>query len=169
MNYIKNHISTVVTQDYLIKYQLQNIEDLPSLKKVSLAIKFPKTSPKVALILLEILSNQKAYNTQSKTNSLNLNLRKGDLVGCKVVLRKKAAFEFFQRFVFEILPYLKNKKYLTKKTKTLELQIKDVFVLESTEIIFNYLQDVKTVDLVFEINKENLDFFRACNITLQTI
>ena len=164
MNYLKSHVSKVVCQDYLNKYHIKKTKDLPSLVKVSLSSPFPKNSSKAALTLLEILGNQKAYNTQSKTNNLSLNLRKGDLLGCKVVLRKKAAFDFFQRFVFEMYPVLKNQMNYTKKTKTLEFQIKDVFVLESTEIMFNFLQDVKTVDVVFENNNNNLNFFEACNM-----
>lgn len=166
MNLIKTHITRIVNQDFVIKYQPKKLKSLPQLKKVSCSTKFPKNSKKAkaALTLIEVVSSQKAYKCQSRINSLDLNLRKKDLVGCKVVLRKKAALDFMQSFIFEVLPLLKNQINFTKTSKTLELQITDIFMMEPVETIYNYFQDIKNLDLVFEINEKNLNFFNACKI-----
>lgn len=151
MNLVKNHLNAITSQDYLNKYNTKITKQLPSLKQVVLSTKFNTNSRGAVVILIEIVSFYKPFITLSKVNSLSLNLRKGDLVGAKVVLKKKAGYEFLQTFLFEILPYTRNFDTLPINGAFLHCQIKDIFVLETTNLIFDYLRNVKRLDLVVEI------------------
>lgn len=152
MNLIENHYRFVITQDYLNKYNTKTTKLLPKLDKVVLSTKFNTNSRGAVVILIEIVSFSKPYITQSKINSLSLNLRKGDLVGAKVILRKKAAFEFLQTFLLEILPYTRKFEKGPQDGTTIHYQIKDIFALESTNVIFDYLRNVRTLDLAIKIH-----------------
>jgi ribosomal protein L5 len=159
MNLVKNHYISILTQDYLNKYNTKRTKLLPRLDKVVLSTKFNTNSKAAVVILIEMVSFYKPYITQSKVNSLSLNLRKGDLVGAKVILKKKAAFEFLQTFLFEILPYTRKFEKGPQDGITLHYQIKDIFILESTNVIFDYLRNVRTLDLAIKIhNLPNLRF-----------
>lgn len=165
MNLVHTHIVHIVSQDFLIKSQIKKTKKLPLLRKVSISAQFNQDFKKPALILLEVLSMQKAFITQSSVNSLSLSLRKGDLVGCKIVLRKKAAITFFQHFILEVFPLIKNNLKYNVKNKSVQMQVKDVFIFEPAALIYNYLQKIKTLDLNFELNVNNSLFFSACKLT----
>ena len=47
--------------------------------------------------VLEMLTGQRPVETISKTINADLGIRKGQAIGCKVTLRKKAAYEFLKK------------------------------------------------------------------------
>ena len=52
MNLLKNHIKTLVNQDFLLKYQLKDCKHLPSLEKICLSAQFPsKTKEEIVTLL----------------------------------------------------------------------------------------------------------------------
>ena len=151
MNLVQNHLTRIVNQDYLIKYSVKTPKLLPKLEKVVLNTQFNNLSKGSVLTILEILGYSKPYLTISKVNDITLNLRKKDLVGAKLVLKKKAGYEFLQTFLYEILPYSQNTRVKYKNSKLLHHQIKDIFVIDSSNAMFDYLRSVKTVDLAITI------------------
>jgi large subunit ribosomal protein L5 len=171
MNLLKYHHNNLVIQDYLLKYIPKNLKVLPSLKQLSLSAKFGAKSKASILSLFEILTFHKAYITQSRYNILSLNLRKGEPVGVKIVLRKKVLYEFLNHFIFNILPAIKdfnglNIKNNLKNKNTFHMQIKDVFVYEQTYYLYIYLIDLNSFDIVIEGYNLNLNFFNACRFPI---
>jgi len=69
------------------------------LEKVVVNIGVGESGEKVvrAATLLENLTGQKSVRTAAKKTNRDFNLRKGDLIGCKVTLRKEAAKAFLKR------------------------------------------------------------------------
>lgn len=71
----------------------------PILAKVVVNIGIGEPGEKVsrAVTLLESLTGQKPVRTTAKKTNRDLNVRKNDLIGCKVTLRKKRAEVFLKK------------------------------------------------------------------------
>lgn len=168
MNLIKTHYSQVVSQDLLTKSLYKNVKILPKFVKATLSAKLTEDYKGAVLLLFEILTFNKPYLTLSKKNSLSLNLRKGQLVGAKITLRKKHLFDFLERFLVELLPSAKKTQIRCSKGKYAQFQFKELFALEDTNSIYIYLQGVTGIDLVLEISCSNSNIFTSCQLPIDS-
>jgi ribosomal protein L5 len=134
--------------------------------KISLSAKLSEDYKGAVLLLFEILTFNKPCLTLSKVNSLNLNLRKGQLVGAKMTLRKKHLFDFLERLLLELLPLSKKPKIKCTKGKYGQFQFKELFALEDTNLIYIYLQGVTSIDVVIETSSGNSNLFWACRLPI---
>ena len=161
MNLLNYHIYRIVYQDFLLKYQIKNTKLIPKIKKISLSSRFSPHHKASIISLFEILTFHKPYITQSRVNILALNLRKGEPVGIKLVLRKKYIYDFLLYFIFEVLPSLKKFNLLKINSKSLHWQIKDLFDLDETTYIYIYLIELRSLDIVIEGDHLKPNFFIA--------
>lgn len=161
MNLLHIHYNKIVRQDLLLKYQIKSTQLLPKIKKIVLSAKFSGYHKGSNVSLFEILTFHKPIITQSRANILSLNLRKGEPVGIKLVLRKKQIYDFLIYFIFEIIPSSKNFNGLSISRNCLHWQIKDIFALDETNYLYIYLHELRTLDIVIEGENLNKNFFRA--------
>jgi large subunit ribosomal protein L5 len=79
--------------------QIENPMQRPILSKVVVNIGVGEAGEKVARAanLLESLTGQKAVRTAARKTNRDLGVRKSELIGCKVTLRKERAEEFLRR------------------------------------------------------------------------
>ncbi len=79
--------------------EVKNLMQRPVLSKVVVNIGVGEPGEKVARAtsLLESLTGQKPVRTAAKKTNRDLGVRKNDLIGCKVTLRKERAEEFLKR------------------------------------------------------------------------
>lgn len=169
MNLLKTHITKILYQDLILLDLCESPKILPKFVKVTLSSKFSDDHNGALISLLEILTFAKPYITTMHTNSLTLNLRKGELAGCKLVLRKNHIFAFLERFIFEILPSSKKFDNFVIYNKYIHWQLKDLYVLEDTNNLYMYLQSQKTLDIVIELNKPNFNFFHGNRLLLKPL
>jgi ribosomal protein L5 len=169
MNLLNYHINRIVLQDFLLKYQIKNTKFIPKIKKISLSARFGPNHKASIISLFEILSFHKPYITQSRMNILALNLRKGEAVGIKLVLRKKSIYDFLIYFLFEVLPSLKKFDVLKINSKSLHWQIKDLFALDETTYLYIYLIELRSLDIVIEGNYLKPNFFIASRFPIRKI
>ncbi len=78
---------------------LANAMQMPQLAKVVVNIGVGESGEKVsrAMTLLESLTDQKPVRTAARKTNRELNVRRNDLIGCKVTLRKDKAAAFLKR------------------------------------------------------------------------
>jgi len=57
---------------------------------------------------LAMIAGQRPVMTRAKKSISNFKLRKGTPIGCKVTLRKKIMYEFFDRLVNVVLPRIRD-------------------------------------------------------------
>ena len=112
----------VVCRDLLLKQNLENIMQLTSLNDITLTttsktIVNDKKAILPRLAALEILSGQKATWTKAKKSIATFKLRKNMVVGCKVTLRKKVMFSFFEKIIIILLPRMRDYRGLIVKKK----------------------------------------------------
>lgn len=165
MNLFKTHYKKIVILDCLLLKPESQIKNLPKCTYLSLSAKFSGDFGS-ALSLIELLGLQKASLTKSKTNSLSLNLKKGQVVGCKLVLRKNAMYTFLERFVFEILPSSKKSPKLKINKDSLHWHFSDAFVLDDISNHYIYLQGLRSLDLVIKAKNADFQFFQGLRLPL---
>ncbi len=95
------------------RFQYKNVMKVPKLKKISINIGVGAAAaePKLLEIALQELAQitgQKPQIRKSKKAISNFKLREGQAIGCRVTLRRKAMYEFFDRFVSLAVPRIRD-------------------------------------------------------------
>ena len=96
--------------------QLTSLNDI-TLTTTSKTIVNDKKAILPRLAALEILSGQKATWTKARKSIATFKLRKNMVVGCKVTLRKKVMFSFFEKLIIILLPRMRDYRGLMVKKK----------------------------------------------------
>ena len=102
-----------VTPSLVERFQYKNIMKVPKLQKISINIGVGAAAaePKLLEIALQELAQitgQKPQVRKSKKAISNFKLREGQAIGCRVTLRRKAMYEFFDRFVSLAVPRIRD-------------------------------------------------------------
>ena len=102
-----------VTPNLIERFQYKNVMKVPRLKKISINIGVGAAAaePKLLEIALQELAQitgQKPQVRKSKKAISNFKLREGQAIGCRVTLRRKAMYEFFDRFVSLAVPRIRD-------------------------------------------------------------
>src|SRR5687768_2095497 len=115
---MQNYYKQIIKYDFLNKFNYKNINQIPRKKKIILNFNckgFELKKLAITLLSLELISMQKGNATKSKKASINLKIRKGHPVGCKVILKKEKMELFLLKLLNKIFPELKNFKGLIQK------------------------------------------------------
>lgn len=102
------------------------------------------------LLLLRLITNQQILATKSKKNNIIFKIKKGDIMGCKVTLRKKNAFIFLEKLIIFILPNIKNFEgiFINKKSlNILNFKIKNILNFFELEKEFLKFQNIPPIDI----------------------
>jgi ribosomal protein L5 len=166
MNLFKTHYKSIVIEDSLLLKPESQIKNLPCLSHVILSAKFADDFGS-AISVLELLGLHKPKLTKSKKNNLSLSLKKGEVVGCKLYLRKNSIYTFLERFVFEIMPSIKNLSKLSVNKNSLHWHFSDVFVLDDISNHYIYLQGLRSLDVVIQTKNANTKFYQALRFPLK--
>ncbi|MEI6639527.1 MAG: 50S ribosomal protein L5 [Chlorobium sp.] len=102
-----------VTPALMERFHYKNVMKVPRLEKISINIGVGAAAaePKlleVALQELALITGQKPQIRKSKKAISNFKLREGQPIGCRVTLRRKAMYEFFDRFVSLAVPRIRD-------------------------------------------------------------
>ena len=156
-NMLKTYRSHVIPS-MVSKFNYENSMQVPKLLSIALnmGIGDAKTNNKKlesAIREIELITGQKPIITKSKSDISNFKIRKGYPVGCKVTLRSKIMYEFFERLICIALPRSRDFRGLSFK---------------SFDGRGNYNFGVKEQIIFAEINYDDIDSVRGLNITIST-
>ncbi len=156
-NMKKSYIEDVVPS-LVSRFSYSNNLEVPKLLAISLnmGIGDAKTNSKSldsAVDELTAISGQKPIITKSKSDISNFKIRKGFPVGCKVTLRSRKMYEFFERLVCIALPRSRDFRGLSFK---------------SFDGRGNYNFGIKEQIIFAEINYDSIDSVRGLNVTINT-
>jgi large subunit ribosomal protein L5 len=101
----------VVTYDLINAFFYQNVPQIPKLKKIVLNFGYSKSNLKYlmsGLLALEFISLKKGKLTKSRNLNLLLKIKKGNPVGCKVILKKNSMYFFYFKLLTSIFPKIKQ-------------------------------------------------------------
>lgn len=113
MNRFQIHYNKIIKYDLLNQYLYKNIFTIPKITEITLILSSPKLIFKKKLLLnylifLEIITGLQGQVIKSKKNKIQLKIKKGDIVGCKVKLTKNKIYHFLEVLTIFILPNIKN-------------------------------------------------------------
>lgn len=112
MHFIENLYFKTLKYDLSNKFLYDKTKDLPKLEKIVLNFGCKTTNIKnlaASLLALELISFKKGVLTKTKKSNILLKVRKGNPVGCKVILKNTKMFTLLTRLITEIVP--KTKKF----------------------------------------------------------
>jgi len=103
------------------QFSLKNVMEVPKLEKIVInigvgaAVRDPKLLDE-AVQTLTLITGQKPVVTRAKKAISNFKLREGNPIGCKVTLRDKRMYEFFERLVAIAIPRIRDFRGLSRKS-----------------------------------------------------
>ncbi|QJC38183.1 50S ribosomal protein L5 [Enterobacteriaceae endosymbiont of Donacia marginata] len=158
MSKLYNYYKHKVIKKLMLKFQYKSIMQVPCIKKITLNMGVGKViSDKKyldnAINDLTIISGQKPLTTKSHKSIAAFKIRKGYPIGCKVTLRKKRMWNFFERLLWVVIPRMRDFRGLSKK---------------SFDHNGNYSIGIKEQIIFPEINFDKIDHIRGLNITITT-
>ena len=166
MHFLEYYYINIIKYDLINRYNYKNIKDIPKLKKIILNFGCKTSELKklsASLLFLQLITTKKGKLTVSKQSNIVLKIRKGNPVGCKVLLVKTAMYKFLFKLLIEILPRLKN-KILLKKTSyknTLTYNFENIMIfkeLEKNYLVFSLLKNLQVTFVTNATTNEELFF-----------
>ena len=156
MTILENYYKKVIRYDLLNKFFYNRIEDIPQLKKIVLNFgckSFELKNLAVSLLSLELIANQKGVLTKSKRANILLKIRKGNPVGCMVVLKKNKMYDFTFKLLINVFPSLRDFKgiYVAKKlnTTSLSFTLTDLISFKELEKQFYLFSKLPPLNITF--------------------
>ena len=160
MNILEYYYKKVIKYDLINKFYYNNLKELPELKKIILSFGCRTSEIKILAASVQALNliSQKHHHsiTTSKHTSIFLKIRKGQPIGCKIILEKKDMYNFFLKLLTEIFPILKDFKgiYLNKNNsiKNLSFTIKELITFKELETHFYLFNNVPPLNITLITN-----------------
>lgn len=160
MNILKNYCKQILKYDCLNKFNYKNINQIPKIKKIILNFNCKNFDIKrlaVAILSLELISTQKGVLTKSTKASINLKIRKGHPVGCKIILEKEKLEIFLFKLLNKIIPELKNFKGLMQahNKNSFSFSLKDLINFNELNSNFYLFTSLPTLNITLIFNTTN--------------
>jgi len=155
LNILNNYYNQVLKYDFLNKFNYKSINQIPKIEKIILNFNcksFDLKKITTAILTLELISAKKSIFTKSKKISINLKLRKGHPVGCKVILEKEKLENFLLKLLNKILPELKNFKGLRQKVyhkNSFSFSLKDLTNFDEINSNFYLFTNLPSLNITF--------------------
>nr|AVR57488.1 ribosomal protein L5 [Entomoneis sp.] len=119
MHILENFYSNNLKYSFINKFKQTSLKTLPTIQKIVLNFKNKTLNLKntaINLLALRLITkDKKTCLILSKKPNLLLKIKKGNPIGCKIILSKKLMFFFLKKLVFNILPLFKNYQELSLK------------------------------------------------------
>ena len=153
----KLYKDTIIKQ-LMTQFKYDNIMQVPCIKKITLNMGVGEAAAdkKVmtnALDDMTKIAGQKAVTTMSRKSIAGFKIRADWPIGCKVTLRGKRMYEFFDRLITIVIPRIRDFRGLNAR---------------SFDGRGNYSMGIKEQIVFPEINYDKIDVLRGLDITVTT-
>lgn len=158
MSTLKQFYETEVVPNLKEKFQYGNLMQVPRLEKIILNIGLGEAINNIKILdsaveELKMIAGQKPVITKAKKSIAAFKLREGMPIGCKVTLRKKKMYDFFNRLVNVALPRVRDFRGISGK---------------AMDGRGNYTLGIKEHIIFPEIEYDKIDKIKGLNITVVT-
>ncbi|MCK5545641.1 MAG: 50S ribosomal protein L5 [Desulfobulbaceae bacterium] len=158
MSTLKQFYETEVVPNLKEKFQYGNLMQVPRLEKIILNIGLGEAINNIKILdsaveELKMIAGQKPVITKAKKSIAAFKLREGMPIGCKVTLRKKRMYDFFNRLVNVALPRVRDFRGISGK---------------AMDGRGNYTLGIKEHIIFPEIEYDKIDKIKGLNITVVT-
>jgi large subunit ribosomal protein L5 len=140
------------------KFKYKNVMQVPKMTKIVLNIGLGEAIQNVKALDaasndLALIAGQKPVITKASKSIASFKLRKGMPIGCMVTLRRERMYEFYQKLVTIVLPWVRDFRGVSGK---------------SFDGRGNYTLGLKEQIIFPEIEYDKVDRARGMNITVAT-
>lgn len=150
-------------QDTIIKqlmkhFKYENVMQVPRITKITLNMGVGEAAADKKIMTnalddLTKIAGQKAVATLSRKSIAGFKIRSDWPIGCKVTLRNKRMYEFFDRLITMVIPRIRDFRGLNAR---------------SFDGRGNYSMGIKEQIVFPEINYDKIDALRGLDITITT-
>jgi len=160
MQTFESHYNHIIKYDLLTKFNYKNIYLIPKLQKIVLNFGIKEVNFKLllpTLIALELISSQRGVLARSNKSNINLKIRKGAPVGCKIILSKTNMYLFFSKIIVTILPKIKQfdgiiLKKQTQQPKSFSFFFSDILIFSELESQHELFKSMPKLDISIVTN-----------------
>lgn len=157
MNFLNHYKKNVIVYDLINKFNYKTIKNIPIIDKMILNFGFKNIDSKslyTSFLALELITGKKGVFTQAKTSNILLKIRKGNPVGCKVVLKKRLMYLFLNKLIIEIFPKMKPLNKILYKNKFLNttstsFTITNILIFSEFEKNYYLFNNLPELDITF--------------------
>jgi large subunit ribosomal protein L5 len=158
MGFLKHFDKKKLKYNLLNKFFYNDTKKLPEIKKIILNFGCKNTKLKnlsSSILALELITLKKGVLTKTKHSNILLKIRKGNPVGCKVILKNEIMYNFLERFINEILPKMDEFKTNSKDKKiknSYYYRINDTFTFSELEKNYYLFNELNYLDINIIVN-----------------
>ena len=155
MNRLKERYLNEIVPSLIKKHNYTTIMEVPKLEKIviNMGVGDATSNSKLldaAVKDLEIISGQKPVITKARKSIAGFKVREGQSIGCKVTLRGKRMYEFFDKLVSISLPRVRDFRGVNKNCfdgrGNYTLGVKEQLIFP--EIDYDKVNKVRGMDIV---------------------
>ena len=160
MNILESYYKKIIRYDLINKFFYHNLNKIPELKKIILNFGCQNLTIKniaASFLALELITGKQGIITKSKRVNILLKVKKGNPVGCIVILKKTSMYCFFFKLITQIFPNF-DKDFkginISKKFnhKSFSLTLTDLTNFKELEKQFYLFKDLPPLNIVFITN-----------------
>jgi len=161
MNILESYYKKVIRYDLINKFFYRNLNKIPELKKIILNFGCNKNlsvkNIAASFLALELITGKQGIITKSKRVNILLKVKKGNPVGCIVILKKTSMYCFFLKLITQIFPnFDKDFKGINipkrSNYKSFSLTLTDLTNFKELEKQFYLFKDLPPLNIVFITN-----------------
>jgi len=155
MERLREHYENVLKQDLFKQFGYANVMAVPKLEKIVVNMGVGEASQdrkKIdgAVQDMTLITGQKPIITRARTSIATFKLRDGQIVGCKVTLRRARMYEFLDRLVNIALPRVRDFRGLKSKSfdgrGNYAMGLKEQIIFP--EIDFDKVDKIRGMDII---------------------
>ena len=161
MFFFEKYNRKIVTYDLVNAFIYQDIKQLPRLDKITLNFGYPKSKLKnllSGLLALEFIASKKAKITKSRHLNIFLKIKKGNPVGCKIILKKSTMYFFYLKLITAVFSKI-NRPFLYSEQlnwcKSISFQLKTSLLFSELENQFQVFKDTPKLDITLTTNSKS--------------
>jgi large subunit ribosomal protein L5 len=163
MHFFEYYNENVVKYDLVNKFRYKNLTNIPKLKFISLRFNFKRYDLKqliAALTALELITSQKGSLLESRVSSVSLKIRKGQPIGCKVILRRVKMKQFLAKLINKIIIENKTANQETNfACNMFSFKISNVLIFSELEKNYQFFKNLKGLDISIATTAVNFKSF----------
>lgn len=164
----------IIIEDLLLKHHYTSIMEAAAINKIvvntsSKQIISDKKHLLSSLTGIELITNQKGSITRAKKSIATFKVRKDQIIGAKVTLRKRQKISFFEKLLRILLPRLSEYQGTLStsfdKNGNLSIGITNVLIFPELEPYFQFFENMGGLDISIETstlqNQDGVILFSA--------
>jgi large subunit ribosomal protein L5 len=118
---LKERYKKEIVPELKKKFSLANDQEVPALEKVVVNVGLGEIAKDTKLrdaVLADVsmITGQRPVLTKAKQAISNFNIRAGDVIGCKVTLRRERMYEFLDRLINIAIPRIRDFRGISAKS-----------------------------------------------------